>query len=293
MYEWIISSQETRSKLLTFLTIQLEGRYSARYLKRAIENNCCMINGRTERFATTLLGNADKVVLLLDETPPFQPSFQIDPSKIIYEDKDIFIYNKPSGIACDENGILKILQSYDPALHLVHRLDRDTTGVLILVKNQESYLNFLNQFKQLQIEKCYRAIADGIIGTKEGITDNYLGKKKVYSGQAIWGAIKTGGMRAITAWKTIKCEHQATLLYCFPKTGRTHQIRVHLTEMGHPILGDFQYGKSFKCKYRPAHYLLHAEKIGFLHPKTGKMMIFEAKLSEDFLSAQKQLFGIL
>jgi len=292
MHEWIVPSQHTGIKLLAFVTSQLNGLYSAKHLKRCIENNCCTINGRTERFATTLLGSGDRITLLLSKPLVGQTLSQVNSSSILYEDSDIFIYNKPQGINCDNDGILKLLKTHDSNLQLVHRLDRETTGALILVKNHATFLYFLDQFKHFRVKKSYKTIVDGSINRKQGTIENYLGRKKTFSGQSIWGAVKTGGLHALTIWKMLKVGKNATLLQCFPQTGRTHQIRVHMSEMHHPILGDFQYGKDFKCFYRPAHYLLHAEKISFLHPKTEQLVTVEAPLSEEFCKAQYSLFGM-
>jgi len=291
MHKWTVSSQPAGIKLLAFLMVQFNGRYSAKHLKRFIENNRCTVNGRTERFASAFLGNADKVTLLLEE-PRSPNSLRVNRSAILYEDSDIFIYNKPSGINCDEAGILKLLRSYDSNLQLMHRLDRETTGALILVKNDSTHLFFLDQFKKLQVKKTYRTIVDGVLRKSQGTISNLLAKKKTFAGQSIWGAVKTGGVQAITSWKLIKSAQETSLLRCYPKTGRTHQIRVHMAEMNHPILGDYQYGKHFNSSYRPSHYLLHAEKISFLHPKTRQLMSVEAKLSHDFSKAEQLLFGI-
>lgn len=294
MQEWIVGSQDAGSKLIAFLARQFNSQYSARQLKRAIENNLCQINGRTERFASVLLGLGDKITLRLEEAVSFSSSsLTVDLKSILFEDKHLLIYNKPKAINCDADGILKLLQPYCPSLQLVHRLDRDTTGVLLLAKDEKSSQFLLGQFKKATVHKCYRAIADGILKEKDGVIDNFLGKKKIYQGQTIWGAVTSGGVHAYTRWKRLKTGNRATLLHCFPETGRTHQIRVHLSEIGHPILGDYQYAKKFCCPYRPLRYLLHAEKISFVHPESKQILSIEASLPEDFLTAQNQLFGMI
>jgi 23S rRNA pseudouridine955/2504/2580 synthase/23S rRNA pseudouridine1911/1915/1917 synthase len=293
MYEWIVASQDTGSKLITFLTRQLSFQYSARFIKKAIEHNCCQVNGRTERFASIVVGQGDKITLIIEESALSNASQKLDPARILFEDDSLLIYNKPMGINCDEQGILRLIRPYCPSVQLIHRLDRDTTGILLLVKNKESYQHLLEQFKKALIDKCYRAIVDGILPMKEGIIDNFLGKKKLYQGQTIWGSVTSGGFHAHTEWKVIKTGKDATLLYCFPKTGRTHQIRVHMAEMGHPIIGDFQYSKRFRCSYRALRYLLHAEQIAFRHPQNGNPISINAPLPDDFAIAQDHLFDII
>lgn len=288
--EWIVTSKDSGVKLLTFLTHQLEGKYSARHLKRAVEQNNCQINGRTERFASTVLGSGDRVSLIL-EPSSFSQTIRPEPQRIIFQDDALFIYDKPAGVNCDESGILKILKTIDPSLQLVHRLDRDTTGVLLLAKHPKIFDRLVKQFKELQVYKKYSAVVDGIVGPSKGTVENFLGKKHSYAGQSIWGAVDPSkGLKACTEWHCLRRGNGASLLACIPKTGRTHQIRVHLAEMGHPILGDFQYGKEFKCPYRPSRTLLHAEEIGFHHPLTGEQLHFAARLPEDFNQALQELF---
>ena len=186
---------------------------------------------------------------------------------------------------------MQLLKIPYPSLKLVHRLDRETTGALILAKQAAVFDLFVKQFKTFQVEKRYLTIVDGIIEEKKGIIENYLGKKKVYAGQTIWGAVSSpSGLYACTEWKCLKKGDKVSLLTCIPKTGRTHQIRVHMAEMGHPILGDFQYGKIFQSTYHPSRYLLHAEEIRFLHPLTGEVLCVNAPVPDDFKEALQKLF---
>ena len=152
MLEWIIPPEESGSKLISFLTKRLEGQYSARFLKRLIEHNGCEINDRTERFASTILGKGDHICLHLEQAA-LTPSCRVEPSRILFEDEDILVYNKPAGINSDEKGVLQLLRPSSPSLQLVHRLDRDTTGVLLLAKRHEVYENLVTQFKELQVRK--------------------------------------------------------------------------------------------------------------------------------------------
>jgi RluA family pseudouridine synthase len=291
MLEWIVTAEESGSKLLSFLIQRLEGKYSARFLKRLIEHNGCEVNERTERFASTLLGKGDHVSLYMEHAP-LPPSHEIEPSRILFEDEALLVYNKPVGINSDERGILQLWKSTLPQLQLVHRLDRDTTGLLLLAKQPVAFDQLVSQFKQFQVNKRYLAIVDGWLEQSKGKIENYLGKKRAYAGQTIWGggANPSRGLYACTEWERLKKGQKASLVACYPKTGRTHQIRVHMAEMGHPILGDFQYGKHFQCHYRPPRILLHAEMIHFHHPLTGREMNLIAPLPDDFTIAQRQLF---
>jgi 23S rRNA pseudouridine955/2504/2580 synthase/23S rRNA pseudouridine1911/1915/1917 synthase len=290
MIEWIVTPEESGSKLLAFLIQRLEGKYSARFLKRLIEHNSCLINGRTERFASTFLGKGDHIRLYLEHADS-QVSRLVEPSRILFEDEALLIYNKPAGINCDEKGILQLWKSPSSSLQLVHRLDRDTTGVLILAKQGAIFDHLVKQFKQFQVHKRYLAIVDGAMDQAKGKIENYLGKKKAFAGQTIWGKVSADhGLYACTEWDRLKRGQMASLVACYPKTGRTHQIRIHMAEMGHPILGDFQYGKLFQCSYRPQRVLLHAENIQFYHPLTEIKVNFIAPLPDDFKIAEQKLF---
>lgn len=284
--EWVVSVADSGSKLLGFLSKQVSG-YSAKALKRVIESNRCQINGRIERFASTLVGHGDRIVLVLDE----KPSVKFDLTRILLEDEALLVYHKPAGVNCDEQGIVRILHQYHSQLILVHRLDRDTTGVLLFVKAEAYFKSLVEQFKQHQVEKCYQAIVDGCVKNKQGLIENYLYKERLIAGQTIWGQrVTPPGLHAITKWECIKKSKTSTLLTCYPKTGRTHQLRVHLAGMGHPILGDVQYGKQFKSPYQPARYLLHALRIQFEHPVTHQLICIEAPLPQDFKESLKELF---
>jgi RluA family pseudouridine synthase len=288
--EWIVSSQEEGQKLLFFLGQKFQGVFSARALKRLIDHHACQINGRPERFASTLLGKGSKVSLTWTTSPSTQMLHQVELSRILFQDESLLVYNKPAGINSDEQGITRLLQTYEPSLILVHRLDRETTGALLFAKNQKIFEAFVMQFKQHQVLKQYQALVDGVIPLAKGIIDNQLGKKQQIGGQTYWGSVFQG-LPALTEWQKVKSGQEATWVTCWPRTGRTHQLRVHLAEMGHPILGDFHYSKKFCCLYKPARILLHAEQLIFNHPVTNQSIQVKAPLPEDFLKAAKTLFS--
>lgn len=276
-------------KLVTFLADQFARQYPARQLKQAIEQNRCRVNGRVERFASFVLGAGDRISLDLSGFGGKEAlSWVMEKERILFEDHAILAYNKPSGISCDAEEVKKV-----SGLTLLHRLDRETTGVLLFAKDLLAAEALLLQFKKHEVEKTYFAIVDGVLPAgKGGIIDNALEKKKAYQGQALWGEVEKGqgkGLYAYTEWRCVKAGKEASLVECFPKTGRTHQLRVHLAGMGHPILGDFQYGKRFRCAYRPGRHLLHAWEVRFNHPATGKLLRIQAPLPDDFVSAQKSL----
>ena len=172
-------------------------------------------------------------------------------------------YNKPSGITSDDVSISNFLNSIYGKSILLHRLDKDTSGVLLFAKTLSSAKEIEGLFKQRLIKKTYHALVEGN-PKPSGKIENYLGKLKTYQGQTLFGEVsKDKGLLAITSWKVEKSYNGVSLLLCSPTTGRTHQIRVHLSEMGHPILGDYQYGRHFSCDYKAKRMMLHASRIQF------------------------------
>lgn len=284
MLSWVVKKEEAGNRLLSFLTKHLGTKFSTKSLKRLIENNGCQINGRVERFASTLLGPGDHVVLHAKKELFLKIAFEKE--RILYEDEALIAYDKPAGITCDTAGILSLLQSYVRPLQLIHRLDKETTGVLLFAKKTIIYEKMVEQFRGLLVHKLYVAIVDGKMNEPKGQIEDYMAKKKEYAGQAIWGAVPPSqGVYARTDWELISFAHSTSLIACYPKTGRTHQIRVHLAKIGHPVLGDVQYGKKFSCLYHPPRILLHAKEIRFFHPETAQELCITAPLPSDFTHA--------
>ncbi len=291
--KWEVLPNESGIKLQAFLKLKLGDRFSSRQLKQMIEHNQCQINNRIERFASAFVGTGDIISFSYDEHPlEAKPTpLKFDPKRILYEDSDLLIYDKPSGISSDNPDFLRIIKRKLPFLTLVHRLDKETTGILIFAKSEEAKLSMMELFKNRLINKTYLALVDKVPCPSTGIIENYLGELHRYEGQVIWGSVPKGkGLSAITEWKCEKHGNSAALMRCFPKTGRTHQIRVHMSEMGHPLLGDFHYGKQFHCKYRPSRCMLHALEIRFIHPRSSKEVIVISSLPADMAEAISKLF---
>lgn len=286
---WEVSSTESGMRLIAFLLQKLDNQYSARHLKQLLEKNQCTVNDRVERFASTTVGTGDQIALSISNPLP-KSSALSSPAQILYEDNELLIYNKPAGIAC-ENEKFQFLKS-GSYLALVHRLDRDTTGALIFAKSQDVFEKMVLLFKKRLINKEYLAIVDGVPKMNQGLIDNYIGEIHRYQGQKIWGEVKKQeGQQAITTWQCERKGSQSALVRCSPKTGRTHQIRVHLSSMGHPILGDFHYAKKFRCSYQAPRCMLHAWTLSFPHPTETKAIKIHAPLPDDFKKAIEQLFG--
>jgi RluA family pseudouridine synthase len=272
-----VRSSEHGMSLLAFLRARCAHEGSVKSLKRLIDKGRCAVNARIVRISTTSLAAGSSVtldLLPLASAPP-------DSLSLLYEDEDVACYDKPAGLVC-------VPAAFPSSLRLVHRLDKETSGVLLLAKHAEAQRALERLFAERRVRKEYLAIVDGRVLSARGTIDNRLGKLYAYAGQTVYGPAPCGA-RAITSWRRLHARADATLLLCQPLTGRTHQIRAHMKGAGHPILGDVQYGAHFRCAYRPSRHLLHAASLTFSHPRSGEEIRAEAPLPIDFLEACAQL----
>lgn len=293
MKEWKVSSEESGQKLLVFLKSRCPDHLSLRRLKKSVEEGLCRINGKTERFASTLVGFGDRIIFCDDDEQSVEDVAWDASERFIHIDQDLVAYNKPAGMLSEDKKLLLLMkQQFGPHTTLLHRLDRDTTGVLLFGRNDHAIEKILEAFKNREITKTYLAIVDGVPKQTSGIIENFLGKISTYQGQSIWGAVdREKGQHASTCWKMEKAAKKEALLICHPETGRTHQLRVHLSGMGHPILGDHHYARSFVSLYRPRRLLLHAAEIALAHPRDHVSVTIKAPLPNDFTQAITDLFG--
>ena len=251
--------------LLAFLRKETE--LSGKAIKRALEQGGCLVNGLIERFATIPLQKGDKVSFHLPA------KLTQESMTLLYQDPDLEIYNKPSGVTTQGR-------------YLVHRLDRGTSGVLLMARNSAMQKKLEALFKKREVKKNYIALVKGRLRKEQGVIEKRLAKKGSFHGQSIVGS-SPKGVTAITHYKRLKTGKGISLLELVPHTGRTHQLRVHLSEIGHPILGDLQYGRDAHFPVRVSRLCLHAYRLSFLHPKTGKRIQATApipRLFKEFFS---------
>ena len=217
------------NKLLPYLREELQGAWSSKQLRWLIEHHRCHVNGFIQRFCSTKLRKGDEVEIFLEEPPTFE-------IPIIYEDHELLVINKPAAFTSEKIG------EHFKAL-LVHRLDRDTTGVMLLAKNEQMQAKLEDLFRKRLVKKSYLTYVSPPPKKKHGLITTEI-----------------GGKTAETSWTFIKGNRKRALLRCSPKTGRTHQIRLHLAGVGTPVEGDVVHGGRDQSQHRP---LLHAEKITF------------------------------
>jgi 23S rRNA pseudouridine955/2504/2580 synthase len=270
-------------KLIHFLQCQLDPAPSGKMLRRVLEANLCRVNGTIERFGTTEVRKGAIVEL----SPAWQSVLVPSMNKFqtLFEDKYLLIVDKPAGWICVDT---ECARAFGPNRFLVHRLDKETTGVLLIAKSAEVREAMFKLFRERGIEKLYYAIADGTPAEERGHRKTYFAKVGSFEGQSCWGS-RSKGLEAETHWKVLDRGKNASLIACQPITGRTHQIRVHLAEIGHPILVDRQYAKSYRCKFFATRPLLHSARTRFKHPITQEQIDISAPLPLDFVDALEEL----
>lgn len=275
-----------------YLTDALAGRFSRRQVRELLEEGKVLVNDRVAKPGLSLK-EGDRVAGDLPAAVLFQsPAAESLPVRVIHEDAQLLVIDKPSGMvvhpgAGQKTGTLvNALLGRGSKLSsaggvdrpgIVHRLDKDTSGVLVVAKSDEAHRKLQRQFEGRTLQKTYLALVLGGVEFEQGHIDKSLGRHpKMREKRAVSDA--PGSRDALTRYKVLKRFAHATLLEVKPSTGRTHQIRVHLAHLGNAVVGDPIYGRP-----KPGERLaLHAWKIELEHPKTGKTMIFEAPIPEDF-----------
>ena len=254
---------KTSCSLLAFLKEQTN--LSGREIKRILEVGGCRLNGKIERFGSTKLQSGDQVTFRRLK-PQEKPSLTV-----LTQDKEFTLFNKPSGVTT----------APEIGHHLVHRLDKGTSGVLLMARTLPMKKALEALFKKREIQKTYVALIQGKPRKSEGTIQNLLAKKGAYQGQTLYGSAKTG-QKAVTHWKILEQRKGYALVELHPETGRTHQLRVHMAEMGHPILGDLQYGRQANFPAEIDRLCLHAYRLAFKHPETGQRIQATAPIPKLF-----------
>jgi len=218
------------------------------------------------------------------------------PLDVLFEEEDLIVINKPAGLTVHpgagqrEHTLVNALLSYCTTLSgiggkerpgIVHRLDKETSGCLVVAKNDTAHRELSKQFAARTVEKIYLALVAGKLRKPAGIIDEKIGRHPVHRQRMSVSARR--GRAAKTDYRVIRSSDQVSLIECRLHSGRTHQIRVHLHHLGHPVLGDKIYALRF-AKNLPRQ-MLHAWKLGFRHPRTGEWKNFEAPLPSDFVEA--------
>ena len=309
--EFSINKKNNGERLDVFLSKEIKN-LTLSYIKKLIEKNNVKLNKISRTLPSTIIKTNDKIIINIIE----EENLKIAPNNIkldiVFEDKDILIINKPKGMVVHPGAgnykntlVNALLYKYKDRLSdingntrpgIVHRIDKETSGLLVVAKNNLSHSNLGKQFSEHSIKRKYQCLAWGVIRPLNGRIETLISRNK--KNRQLMTVSDVNGKRAITNYKTIKVFNlkdipKISLIECKLETGRTHQIRVHLKYKGTSLLGDKQYGKkNIKFKKINKEFFnnlseldgqaLHAETLEFIHPTKKKWVSFKSKLPKDF-----------
>lgn len=291
--------EKNGKRIDAYLSEKLEDTSRAA-VQRLIENGKVLVNGKTVKPSYKV---QEGETIQVEEEIPVEVSLKAQeiPLDIIYEDKDIIVVNKPKGMVVHPangnpdgtlvNAIMAICKDSLSGIGgeirpgIVHRLDKDTSGIIIVAKNDKAHINLSEQIKEHKVKKTYIALVRGIVKENEATINMPIGRSEKDRKKM---AVTKKGKEAITHFKVLQRYDKYTLLQVNIETGRTHQIRVHLSQIGYPIVGDEVYSNG-KNEWNVKGQCLHAKSLEFTHPTTGENMYLEAKLPEYFENILKDL----
>ncbi len=294
--EYVILNEDIGKRLDIFL-LEKNEKMTRSYIKNLIDEQKVLVNSKVTLKGGYKLKENDVITFLIPEKKSINVSPQNIPLDIVYEDKDIIIVNKKKGMVVHPaNGnyegtlVNSLMYSHKNELStingiirpgIVHRIDKDTSGILVIAKNDMAHKELSNQFKIHSIKRKYIALVKGIIKQDELTIDAPIGRN-IKDRKKMAVTLKNS-RNAVTHVNVLKRYYNSniTLIEASLETGRTHQIRVHMSYKGYPLLGDEVYGKkdtNFKTKGQ----MLHAKILGFQHPSTKKYIEFESELPKEF-----------
>ncbi|NLU08052.1 MAG: RluA family pseudouridine synthase [Clostridiales bacterium] len=288
---FLVGSEDEKIRLDVFLCSRMPHK-SRNYVQNLIEDKRVKVNESIKKSSYKVTCEDNITVTIPD---PVETSIKGEniPIDVLYEDGDVIVVNKPQGMIVhpapgvytgtlvnallyhcgDLSGINGVMRP-----GIVHRIDKDTSGVLVAAKNDFAHNKLAEQLKTHSMTREYIALVEGVLKEDSGTIDKPIAR---HPRDKIKMAVVSGGKRAVTHYRVIKRFKNNTLIKCILETGRTHQIRVHMAYIGHPLVGDPVYGYR-KQRFNLNGQLLHAKKLGFIHPSTGKYIEFEADIPDYF-----------
>jgi 23S rRNA pseudouridine1911/1915/1917 synthase len=292
--ELIVSANEAKLRLDQFLAKRLP-EFSRSRLQQLIRGGFVRLNNSTSRPRQIVRGG-DKIELI---EPPLEKIDTLPeqiPLEILFEDNDLIVINKPAGLVVHpgaghrEHTLVNALLNHCATLSgiggkerpgIVHRLDKETSGCLVVAKNDAAHRELSKQFAERTVEKIYLALVVGKLPKATGVIEEKIGRHPVHRQRM--SATAQRGRTARTEYRVVRSSERASLIECRLHSGRTHQIRVHLHHLGHPVLGDKVYAPRLAKDF--PRQMLHAWRLGFRHPRTQEWKSFEAPLPADFNEA--------
>lgn len=298
--EIFIVNEENNVRIDRFLAEQLED-VSRSYIQKLVKDNQVLVNDAPVK-ANYKVSQGDRVKVVIPELTEPDIVAENIPLDILYEDSDILIVNKPKGMVVhpsaghysgtlvnalmyyckdDLSGINGVMRP-----GIVHRIDMDTTGSLLVCKNDVAHQKLADQLKVHDIKRVYHAIVHGVIKEDEGTVEGPIGRHPI--DRKKMSINHKNGKPAVTHYKVLKRFANYTYIECQLETGRTHQIRVHMASIRHPLVGDAVYGPA-KCPFKLQGQTLHAKILGITHPRTGEYIEVDAPLPEYFVQLLNKL----
>jgi 23S rRNA pseudouridine1911/1915/1917 synthase len=292
--EFVVSGNDAKLRLDQFLAKRLP-EYSRSRLQQLIRAGSVRLNEQATR-PRQIVRSGDKIDLLEPPLEKIETLPEPIPLDVLFEDDDLIVINKPAGLTVHpgagqrEHTLVNALLSYCTTLSgiggkerpgIVHRLDKETSGCLVVAKNDIAHRELSKQFAAHTVEKIYLALVAGKLRKAAGMIDEKIERHPVHRQRMSVSARR--GRAAKTEYRVISSSDEASLIECRLHSGRTHQIRVHLHHLGHPVLGDKIYAPRFAKNF--PRQMLHAWKLGFHHPRTGEWKNFAAPLPSDFNDA--------
>jgi 23S rRNA pseudouridine1911/1915/1917 synthase len=300
MIKLTVSSEQARQRLDRVLAEALPAFSRAR-LQTLIRDGFVSLNGKPPR-PRDLVRTGDIVELQEPELEKVEAQPEQITLDVIFEDDDLLVLNKPAGIVMHPgaghqahtlvNALLAHCQNLSgiggkERPGIVHRLDKETSGALVVAKNDTTHRDLSSQFAARTMTKIYLALVAGILRKTSGVIDKAIARHPVHRQRM--SIARRQGRSAKTEYRVLRSGDEISLVECILHSGRTHQIRVHLHHLGHPVLGDKLYGGKRAGDY--SRQMLHAWKLAFRHPRSGDEMSFEAPVPRDFADAMRQIPG--
>lgn len=293
--EFLINPGDAGKRLDQYLSASRVA-HSRAHIQKLIKIDAVKVNDMSSK-ASHRLKEGDKVSVLIPPPRKLEVNPEDIPLSIVHEDKDIVVVNKPSGMVVHPapgnysgtlvNALLyhfKDLSGIGGIMRpgIVHRLDKNTSGLMVVAKNDSAHASLSGQIRDRSIEKEYVALVHGKISKDRGVIEQNIGRNPTHRKKmAVIKSKVFKSREAVTHYRVLERFRNYTLVELKLVTGRTHQIRVHLSSMGNPVVGDSTYGRASN-EFGIKRQLLHAKRLKFIHPATGKAMEFEAAVPEDF-----------
>lgn len=301
METYLFEIQENQQMRLDKYLAEQFPEHTRSYLQKLIKDGEVLVNGKNVKTGYQL-SKGDEVSVNIPEPKELDVEPQKMDLDIVYEDDDVILINKPKGMVVHPapghttdtlvNGLLYHCKDNLSGINgvarpgIVHRIDRDTTGILIVCKNDMSHNSIAAQLKEHSINRRYRALVHGNLKEDTGTVEGAIGRHPI--DRKKMSINEKNGKPAVTHYTVLERFGNYTLIECRLETGRTHQIRVHMSSIGHPLVGDEVYGPA-KCPFKLQGQCLHAMVLGFVHPRSGEYMEFSAELPEYFEELLRKL----